>query len=59
MFSLASHMYWGTWAILQARYSPIAFDYLGYVALRWGECRRRWAEVQGMVQRHVGAVGAA
>lgn len=41
VFSLASHMYWGTWALMQARWSSIDFDYMGYAALRWGEYRRR------------------
>jgi hypothetical protein len=33
-FALASHQYWGVWALIQARYSPIDFDYLGCVAAR-------------------------
>lgn len=35
LFSLASHMWWGVWAILQARYSLIDFDFLDYSQLRW------------------------
>jgi len=31
---LADHLWWGTWAVVQARYSPIDFDYLGYAKLR-------------------------
>ena len=42
-FSLASHQFWGVWAILQAKYSPIDFDYMEYSALRWGEYRRQKA----------------
>ena len=40
-FALASHQFWGIWALLQARYSPIEFDYMGYVTLRWSEFHRR------------------
>lgn len=37
LMALASHQFWGTWALLQARFSPIHFDYVGYARLRWGE----------------------
>ncbi|GMH39128.1 hypothetical protein BSKO_07026 [Bryopsis sp. KO-2023] len=30
VFSLMSHVYWGVWSIIQAKYSSIDFDYLGY-----------------------------
>ncbi|KAK2152901.1 hypothetical protein LSH36_315g03165 [Paralvinella palmiformis] len=33
-FSLASHLMWGVWAIVQARYSTIDFDFLEYSKLR-------------------------
>lgn len=39
--ALAAHQYWGTWAIMQACWSSIDFDYMGYAALRWGEYKRR------------------
>ena len=41
LFSLASHIYWGVWSLIQARYSPIEFDYLGYSETRWKEYHRR------------------
>ncbi|KAF5832967.1 kinase-like domain-containing protein [Dunaliella salina] len=41
LFALASHAYWGIWALIQARYSPINFDYLEYSGLRWAEYHRR------------------
>jgi len=44
LFALASHMYWGVWAIIQARYSPVDFDYLQYHGLRWSEFHRRKSE---------------
>lgn len=43
-FALASHQYWGVWAVLQAAVSPIDFDYMKYVDLRWSEYHRRKQE---------------
>ena len=34
-FSIASHMFWGLWAIMQAKYSANEFDYLTYGAGRF------------------------
>lgn len=31
---LAPHLFWGIWAVVQARYSPIDFDFLNYSKLR-------------------------
>jgi len=36
-FALLSHYYWGVWAILQAQYSKIDFDYISYSVLRLDE----------------------
>ena len=47
VYALASHIYWGVWAVVQARYSPIDFDYMAYSAQRWAEFRRRRAEFLG------------
>ncbi|MCB9793158.1 MAG: phosphotransferase [Alphaproteobacteria bacterium] len=33
-FVLPDHLWWATWAVIQARYSPIDFDYLEYARLR-------------------------
>lgn len=41
LFALASHQYWGTWSLMQARWSQIDFDYVEYAALRWKEYRKR------------------
>ncbi|CDP10387.1 unnamed protein product [Coffea canephora] len=41
MYMLASHLYWALWALIQAKMSPIDFDYLGYFFLRYGEFRRQ------------------
>ncbi|XP_044471039.1 probable ethanolamine kinase [Mangifera indica] len=36
-FMLASHIFWALWALIQAKMSPIDFDYLGYFFLRYNE----------------------
>ncbi|CAM9228859.1 unnamed protein product [Discosporangium mesarthrocarpum] len=33
-WTLAAHMFWGIWSVVQARYSPIDFDFLDYARLR-------------------------
>ncbi|KAG2428047.1 hypothetical protein HXX76_012031 [Chlamydomonas incerta] len=52
IYALASHAYWGVWSFIQARYSPIDFDYLDYSALRWAEYHRRRAEFVALVDKH-------
>lgn len=32
---LAPHLFWAAWAVVQARHSPIEFDYLAYAKQRW------------------------
>eukprot|EP00937_MAST-01D_sp_MAST-1D-sp2_P005156 g5156.t1 len=34
-FALASHFLWGLWGIIQARHSPIDFDFMGYARDRF------------------------
>jgi len=34
IFSLMSHLYWGVWALVQAQYSDIDFDYMTYATRR-------------------------
>ncbi|KAL8480244.1 hypothetical protein ACS0TY_026461 [Phlomoides rotata] len=40
-YMLASHLYWALWALIQAKMSPIDFDYLGYFFLRYEEYKKR------------------
>eukprot|EP00252_Welwitschia_mirabilis_P015034 TRINITY_DN33159_c0_g1_i1.p1 TRINITY_DN33159_c0_g1~~TRINITY_DN33159_c0_g1_i1.p1 ORF type:complete len:383 (-),score=73.11 TRINITY_DN33159_c0_g1_i1:144-1292(-) len=40
-YALASHLFWGLWAIVQAKYSPIDFDYLGYFFQRYDVYERK------------------
>eukprot|EP00891_Asterochloris_glomerata_P001276 jgi/Astpho2/1276/Aster-07120 len=46
-FALVAHQYWGVWALIQARYSPIDFDYMDYSSLRWKEYHNCKAEFLG------------
>lgn len=34
-FVLPDHLFWGTWAVIQAKHSPIDFDFMGYAGLRF------------------------
>lgn len=34
-FVLIDHLWWGAWAVVQARHSPIDFDFMGYAGLRF------------------------
>lgn len=49
-FALVSHQFWGIWALIQARYSPIDFDYFGYSKLRWDEYYKRKEEFLSKVE---------
>lgn len=33
-WTLPSHLWWSAWAVVQARYSPIDFDFVDYARLR-------------------------
>ncbi|KAL8222307.1 UNVERIFIED_CONTAM: Ethanolamine kinase 1 [Gekko kuhli] len=35
--ALASHFFWGLWALIQAKYSTIEFDFLGYAIVRFNQ----------------------
>ncbi|XP_048878534.1 ethanolamine kinase 2 [Brienomyrus brachyistius] len=47
-FALASHFFWGFWAIIQAKYSTIDFDFLGYAALRFNQYFKIKPEVMAL-----------
>jgi len=34
-YALGSHLFWGIWAVIQSKYSPIDFDYLEYAKGRF------------------------
>ncbi|XP_042867104.1 ethanolamine kinase 1-like [Penaeus japonicus] len=47
-FALASHIFWGVWAILQACHSSIDFDFFGYALIRLDEYTKRKEEFLGL-----------
>ncbi|XP_060783108.1 ethanolamine kinase 1 [Neoarius graeffei] len=47
-FSLASHLSWGLWALLQAKYSTINFNFLKYAAARFSFYFQKKEEYLGM-----------
>ncbi|XP_044137237.1 ethanolamine kinase 1 [Bufo gargarizans] len=47
-FSLASHFFWGLWALIQAKYSKIDFDFLGYAIVRLNQYFKTKPEVMGL-----------
>lgn len=46
-YSLASHLYWGLWALCQAMVSDIDFSYMDYAVMRFAEYEKRKSEVFG------------
>ena len=40
-FSLASHLMWGIWALVQAKFSAIDFDFIDYAMQRLNEYSRK------------------
>ncbi|KAF4114654.1 hypothetical protein G5714_004877 [Onychostoma macrolepis] len=47
-FALASHFFWGLWALIQAQYSTIDFDFLGYAVLRFSQYFKMKPEVTSL-----------
>ncbi|KAI5093937.1 ethanolamine kinase 1 isoform X1 [Silurus meridionalis] len=47
-FVLASHFFWGLWALIQAQYSTIDFDFLGYAVLRFNQYFKMKPEVTAL-----------
>lgn len=47
-FALASHFFWGLWALIQAKYSKIDFDFLGYAVVRLNQYFKMKPEVMGL-----------
>ncbi|KAL5098572.1 hypothetical protein RYX36_002899 [Vicia faba] len=44
-YALASHLFWSLWGLIQAKMSPIDFDYLGYFFERYNEYKRQKEKV--------------
>ncbi|XP_041059079.1 ethanolamine kinase 1 isoform X2 [Carcharodon carcharias] len=48
LFALASHFFWGLWALIQSRYSIIDFDFLGYAVVRFRQYFKMKPEVMNL-----------
>ncbi|TYJ24523.1 hypothetical protein E1A91_A08G266400v1 [Gossypium mustelinum] len=52
-FRLASHLIWALWGLIQARISPIDFDYLGYFFWRYNEYKKQKEKCFSLAQSHL------
>ncbi|KAJ0981087.1 hypothetical protein J5N97_009342 [Dioscorea zingiberensis] len=52
-YRLASHIYWGLWAIIQAKMSPLDFNYFGYFFLRYAEYKKLKESCFELVRQHL------
>ncbi|KAM7509400.1 hypothetical protein LguiA_019853 [Lonicera macranthoides] len=58
-YMLASHLFWALWALIQAKMSPINFDYLGYFFLRYNEYKRQKEKSILLAQSYLSESGTA
>ncbi|XP_021895175.1 probable ethanolamine kinase [Carica papaya] len=58
-YMLASHLYWALWALIQAKMSPIDFDYLGYFFLRYKEYQKQKETSFSLAQSFLSGSGKA
>ncbi|XP_017285388.1 ethanolamine kinase 1 [Kryptolebias marmoratus] len=47
-FALASHFFWGLWALIQTKFSTIDFDFSGYAVLRFNQYFKMKPEVAAL-----------
>ncbi|THU67556.1 hypothetical protein C4D60_Mb05t25900 [Musa balbisiana] len=52
-YRLASHIYWALWALIQAKVSPIDFDYLWYFFLRYNEYKKQKEACFSLAQNYL------
>lgn len=57
-FMLASHLFWALWALIQAKMSPIDFDYLGYFFLRYNEYKKQKEMCVSLAQSYLSKSGS-
>ncbi|KAH7848369.1 hypothetical protein Vadar_002024 [Vaccinium darrowii] len=56
-YMLASHLYWALWALIQAKMSPIDFDYLSYFFLRYDEYKKQKASCFSLAKSYLSRSG--
>ncbi|OIV98213.1 hypothetical protein TanjilG_18752 [Lupinus angustifolius] len=52
-YVLASHLLWALWGLIQAKMSPIDFDYLSYFFLRYNEYKRQKEKCLSLAQSYL------
>ncbi|KAM3378909.1 putative ethanolamine kinase [Capsicum galapagoense] len=52
-YMLASHLYWALWALIQAKMSPIDFDYISYFFLRYNEYKKQKGEILSLAKSYL------
>ncbi|XP_020083460.1 probable ethanolamine kinase isoform X2 [Ananas comosus] len=57
-FRLASHIYWALWALIQAKVSPIDFNYLSYFFLRYDEYKKQKEVCFSLAQLYLSGSGS-
>lgn len=55
-FRLASHLYWALWSLIQAKVSPIDFDYLYYFFLRYEEYKKQKEACISLAKEYISGV---
>lgn len=56
-YMLTSHLYWALWALIQAKMSPIDFDYVGYFFLRYNEYKKQKDGCISLAQSYLSGSG--
>ncbi|PON87642.1 Protein kinase-like domain containing protein [Trema orientale] len=56
-YMLASHLYWALWGIIQAKISPIDFDYVGYFFLRYNEYKKQKENCLSLARSYLSGSG--
>lgn len=52
-YMLASHLFWALWGLIQAKMSPINFDYMEYFFLRYNEFKRQKQSAISLAKRYL------
>lgn len=52
-YMLASHLFWALWGLIQAKMSPINFDYMEYFFLRYNEFKRQKQSASSLAKRYL------
>ena len=56
-YALVSHLFWGVWSLIQAKYSTIDFDYVEYSKKRLAELKLRKTRAVEAVEKEFPPAG--